>query len=224
MPLTRIPAGCRLLAALALACPLAAAAAAAQQEELPPKFELSPYGGVFVGADLYANAAGTPVRVDSKGALGGRLTWNVSPSFGLEGSWFRTVPTLDAPSTTLPGTRQRLGSLALNLFDLTAFFAYASPREGIYFSLGAGVARLAPAFDGATAGTDARPLFTAGLAYKRFFGGPIGVRVDLRYHGLYTNRATDIGILCGGTTGCYVYDGRKITSTAELSAGVVLRP
>ncbi len=200
-----------------------AAQLAAQQEEIPPKFELSPFGGVFIGATLYNNAAGQPIKVVSKPTYGGRLAWNVSPTFALEASWARTVSTLVAPSTTLPGTQDRAGSVTLNQFDLSALLAYASPREAIHFALGLGFARLTPEITGATAGTDTRPLVVAGIGYERFLGGPVGFRTELRYHGILTNRATDIGILCGGTTGCYVYQTKKFFSSAELTAGLAVR-
>lgn len=208
---------------LALAAGIVAAPLAAQQDYIPPKVELSPFAGILVGASLYQSAAGQPIRAASKAIIGGRLAWNVSPSFGVEASWARMAPTLLAPSTTLPGTDDKVGSVTINQFDLSALLAYASPREAIYFSFGGGFARIAPELTGATAGTDTRALFTAGLGYKRFFGGPVGFRADIKYYGILTNRATDIGILCGGMTGCFVYANKKIFSAAELTAGLVLR-
>jgi hypothetical protein len=208
---------------LALAAGTLAAPLAAQQEYNPPKIELSPFGGVLTGKTLYKTAAGQPVSATTKGTLGVRLTWNVSPQFGLEASWARAVPTLLTPNATLPGTPAKVGTVTINQYDLSALFSFASPREALVFSVGGGVARLAPDFTGATAGTDTRPLLTVGLGYRRFFAGHFGLRTDLRFHGIATSRATDIGILCGGTTGCYVYQDRKFYSSWEFTGGLVIR-
>jgi hypothetical protein len=208
---------------LALAAGIVAAPLAAQQDYIPPKVELSPFAGILVGSTLYRSAAGQTIRATSKATIGARLAWNVSPSFGVEASWGRVVPTLLAPSTALPGTDNKVGSVTIDQLDLSAILAYASPREALYFSLGGGFARIAPEITGATAGTDTRALLTIGVGYKRFFGGPVGFRADVKYHGIMSNRATDIGILCGGTTGCYVYADKKIFSATELTAGLVVR-
>jgi hypothetical protein len=217
MHVTRTWMGFVLLAGLA-ATPLAA-----QEDYLPPKLELSPFVGAFFGANLYANAAGQPVRAATKSLVGGRLTWNVSPTFGFEATYSRSTPSLVTASTALPGTSLNIGTLTLNQFDASAFFAYSSPREAIFFTLGGGVARFTPEIAGATAGTDTRALLVGGAGYKRFLADGIGLRVDAKFHGIITNDATDIGILCGGVTGCYVYSGRKIFSTPELSIGLVVR-
>lgn len=217
MRVTRTWMGFVLLAGLS-ATPLAA-----QQDYLPPKLELSPFVGAFIGANLYANAAGQPVRAATKTLVGGRLTLNLSTTFGLEATYSRTAPSLVTPSAALPGTSLNIGTLTLNQFDASAYFAYSSPREAIFFTLGGGVARFTPEIGGATAGTDTRALLIGGLGYKRFLGDGIGLRIDAKFHGIVTNDATDIGILCGGVTGCYVYSGRKIFSTPELSMGLVVR-
>jgi hypothetical protein len=208
---------------LVLLAGLSATPLAAQQDYLPPKLELSPFAGAFIGANLYANVSGQPIRAATKALVGGRLTWNLSTTFGIEATYSRSTPSLVAPSTTLPGTSLNIGTLTLNQFDVSALFAYSSPREAIFFTLGVGAARFTPEIVGATAGTDTRALLTGGLGYKRFLRGGIGLRIDAKYHGIVTNNATDIGILCGGVTGCFVYTGRKLFSTPELSAGLVVR-
>lgn len=208
---------------LVLLAGVSATPLAAQQDYLPPKLEVSPFIGAFVGAGLYANVGGQTVRTSTTNLLGGRLTFNLSPTFGIEATYSRTSPSLVAPNTTLPGTDQQIGTVTLSQFDLSASFAYSSPREAIFFTLGGGVARFSPEIAGAVAGTDTRALLTGGLGYKRFLTPAVGMRIDAKFHGIVTNDATDIGILCGGVTGCYVYTGRKLLTTPEFSAGLVLR-
>jgi hypothetical protein len=208
---------------LVLLAGLSAAPLAAQQDYLPPKLEVSPFVGAFIGAGLYANVAGQTVTAATKSMIGGRLTWNLSPTFGIEATYSRTTPSLVAPNTALPGIDEKIGTLTLNQFDLSASFAYSSPREAIFFTLGGGIARFSPEIAGAVAGTDTRALLTGGLGYKRFMTPAVGLRIDAKFHGIFTKDATDIGILCGGVTGCFVYTGRKLFSTPEVSAGLVLR-
>lgn len=215
--------GSRTWLGLVLLAGLSATPLTAQQDYLPPKLEVSPFIGAFAGTGLYAKAGGQTVRAATKSIVGGRLTWNLSPTFGIEATYSRTTPSLVAPNTSLPGTDQKIGTVRLTQFDLSASFAYSSPREAIFLTLGGGLARFSPEIVDAVAGTDTRALLTGGLGYKRFVTPAVGLRIDVKYHGIVTNDATDIGILCGGVTGCYAYTGRKLLSTPEVSAGLVLR-
>ncbi|HET7600020.1 MAG TPA: hypothetical protein VFK09_06985 [Gemmatimonadales bacterium] len=210
----------RTAALIGVAAPLAAGMLSAQEPEIPPPVEVTPFIGYYLGGGLYQKGDATATLADAV-TFGGRLAWILSPTFGVELTYARTDPDLRLPSTTQPGTFEVVGDVTLDQLDLDAQIGYSTPREMLYLAFGPGLVRFSPTITGADAGRNTRASANVGLGYKRFFGA-LGLRLEGRYRGVFTGRATDIDISCGGTTGCYTYS-KQVFSSAEFTAGLTAR-
>lgn len=220
---------------LSLAAMLASVAVVlpARAQDRSGTTEITLFGGGYFGGTLYngSNALfSRDVRVATVGTYGIRIGGNVTRWFGIEAGYARAEPDLQGTGsgTGLFGTRQKLGTLELNQFDLNGVFNMGRRRVIPYITLGAGATTLkatttaTPTAPSVSTSTDTRFAANLGGGVKAFFTPHVAMRLDARYRAVYVNdsaRCSD-SIYCDGTH----YrddDRRRWLSAGEVTGGIL---
>lgn len=171
--------------------------------------EIEPFAGYLWGGRFARGSNALfpfSVHVEDHFTYGGRVGYNVTSLFEIEGLFERTETNFVTGSTSGPvfgsGNRQRLGGLDIDYWMGYATFNFGHRRVVPYVSFGAGAARLDPNVPGSTASSDTRFTSSAATGVKVFFTPHFGMRFDGRYFGTLLNdrdRCRDFHTDCSGS-------------------------
>lgn len=206
-----------LLAAAAVALAVPAAA-----QNAPGTWELTPYGGVMFGNQIYQSGT-TTVDVDTAGTFGARLGYNFNRAMAVEFNYGHTTANLNATNYRgISGGNGKIGNLKTDTFEADGLFSWGSERASGYVVLGAGLSVLSPSIDGVATSTDS--FFTASLGVGgKFAVSPnAAIRVEGRFRGTSLSNTTSAGVWCDYYGFCYAYSSSWY-SNGEITGGIVIR-
>jgi len=159
--------------------------------------EIEPFAGYLFGGTFARGTTdvfNTRVNVDDQFAYGGRIGYNITSLFEIEGQFARSEThfvTHTDGGLFGGGSTQRLGDLNINYWLGYMTFNFGHSRAVPYVSFGAGVATLDPRIPGVATSSDTRFTASAGTGIKLFFNPHFGVRLDGRYYATSLNRNRD---------------------------------
>jgi len=209
-----------LVALLALLALLAAAIPASAQN-VPGTWELTPYGGVMFGQQIF-QSGNTTVDVDNAGTFGARLAYNLTPAFGVEFGYGHTSANLNATNyKPFGGGSGKIGHLAQDSFELDGLWHWGSPRASGYFLLGAGLMSMNPSVDGAATSSSTPFTWSLGLGGKWSITPSAAIRVEGRFRSTSLSNTTSQGVWCDFYY-CYAYSSSWY-SNGEITGGVTFR-
>jgi hypothetical protein len=156
--------------------------------------EIEPFAGYLWGGHFARGTTAifsSSVDVEDHFTFGGRIGYNVTSLFEIEGLFERTETHFSTGSTSSPvfggSTDQRLGGLDIDYWMGYATFNFGHRRVVPYVSFGMGAARLDPDVPGSNASSDTRYTTSAATGVKVFFNPHFGMRFDGRYFGTLLN-------------------------------------
>lgn len=155
--------------------------------------EIEPFAGYFFGGRF---ARGTTtlfpsgVDVDDHFTYGGRIGYNVTSLFEIEGQFARTETSFVTHDNSglFNNSTQHLGDLNIDYWLGYMTFNFGHRRAVPYITFGAGAARLDPHIPASMATRDTRFTASAGTGIKVFFTPHAGIRLDGRYYATSLNR------------------------------------
>lgn len=207
--------------AVALAIGLAAAALPASAQNVPGTWELTPYGGVMFGQQIYQGGA-TTVDVENAGTFGGRLGYNLTPAIGVEFGYGHTTANLNATNYKgIPSGSGKIGHLATDTFELDGLFHWGTPRSNGYVLLGLGGMALNPSVDGAATSSSTRFTMSFGIGGKFSVSPNAAIRIEGRFRETSLSNTTSSGIWCDYYY-CYGYS-TSWYANGEITGGLTLR-
>ena len=207
--------------AIALAFGLAAAALPASAQNVPGTWELTPYGGVMFGQQIYQSGT-TTVDVDNAGTFGGRLGYNLTPAFGAEFGYGHTSGNLNATNYKgIPSGSGKIGHLAMDSFELDGLWHWGTQRSSGYVLLGGGVMALNPSVEGAATSSSTRFTWSFGLGGKFSITPNAAIRIEGRFRDTSLSNTTSSGVWCDYYY-CYGYS-TSWYANGEITGGVTFR-
>jgi len=200
---------------------LLAAAIPASAQNVPGTWELTPYGGVMFGQQIF-QSGNTTVDVDNAGTFGARLAYNLTPAFGVEFGYGHTSANLNATNyKPFGGGSGKIGHLAQDSFELDGLWHWGSPRASGYFLLGAGLMSMNPSVDGAATSSSTPFTWSLGLGGKWSITPSAAIRVEGRFRSTSLSNTTSQGVWCDFYY-CYAYSSSWY-SNGEITGGVTFR-
>jgi hypothetical protein len=174
-----------LVPALALAF---AATASAQLRQ--GTTEINVFGGWLFGGEIAhahdvinSDFDHNHVDVGDDAAYGGRVGYNFTSLFELEGEYSRTETNFILRPHNLPD--QNLGDLTIEYFMTYCTFNFGHHRVVPFFTIGAGAAHLNPHLPGTLAQSDVRFTSAIGSGVKIFFCPWFAMRFDARFYSTF---------------------------------------
>lgn len=209
----------RLTCKLAIAAIIVVAAALpASAQNVPGTWELTPYGGVMFGNQIF-QGGNTTVDVDTAGTFGGKLGYNLTPAFQVEFAYGHTSANLNATNYKgISGGSGKIGHLATDSFEADALWHWGSPRSSGYVVLGLGAMALAPSVDGASTSSSTRFTYSFGVGGKFAVSPSAAIRVEGRFRGTDLGTTTSSGVWCDFYY-CYAYSSTWYYS-GEITGGL----
>jgi opacity protein-like surface antigen len=153
--------------------------------------EIEPFAGYLWGGHFSRGTTSifdTRVNVEDRFTYGGRIGYNITNLFEIEGLFQRaethfTTDSDNGGPVFGGGGEQRLGALDIDYWMGYATFNFGHRRAVPYFSIGMGAARLDPDVPGVAAESDTRYTASAATGVKIFFNPHFALRLDGRYFG-----------------------------------------
>jgi opacity protein-like surface antigen len=210
--------------ALAALLVLAATALPASAQNAPGTWELTPYGGVMFGNQIFQGGQGgrTTVDVDTAGTLGARLGYNLSREFGVEFAYGHTTANLNGTNYPgIPGGRGKIGHLATDSFEMDGVFSWGTPRESGYFLVGAGSMLLDPTVTGVSTSSSTRFMWSIGVGGKFAITPNAAIRIEGRVRDTSLPHTTSNGVWCDFFW-CYGYSSSWYAN-GEITGGLTFR-
>ena len=158
--------------------------------------EIEPFVGYLWGGHFDRGTTSIfPFTVDVQDhfTFGGRVGYNITNTFEVEGLYQRTETNFETHShdggPVFGGgdNHQLLGGLDIDYFLGYATFNFGHARAVPYVSFGMGAAHLNPNVPGTVAESDTRYTVSAATGVKVFFTPHFGMRFDGRYFGTLLN-------------------------------------
>lgn len=209
----------RLILAAALA--LAAATLPASAQNVTGTWELTPYGGVMFGQQIY-ESGNTTIDVDNAGTFGGRLAYNVTPAFGVEFGYGHTTANLQATNyKPYGGGSGKIGHLASDSFELDALWHWGSPRASGYVLIGAGIMSMNPSVDGVATESSTPFTMSFGIGGKWSITPNAAIRIEGRFRDTNLGNTTSSGVWCDYYY-CYGY-ATSWYANGEITGGITFR-
>jgi opacity protein-like surface antigen len=209
------------LAALLMA---AAAALPASAQNTPGTWELTPYGGVMFGQQIFQGGQGgrTTVDVDTSATYGARLGYNLTPAFGVEFGYGHTSGDLNGTNVPgIPNGQGKIGHLAMDSFELDGLFHWGTPRANGYFLLGAGAMLLDPTVTGVSTSSSSRFTWSLGIGGKFAITPNAAIRIEGRFRDTSLSNTTSSGVWCDYYY-CYAYSSSWYAN-GEITGGLTFR-
>jgi hypothetical protein len=205
---------------LGLVAVLALCGIPASAQNIAGSWEITGVGGGYFGGQVYQ---GDLARVDASTTYeyGARLGYNLTDGVGIEASWTRAEPALEATPTGSVGLPIRIGTLTSDTYELNGLFSVGSREASFYIVLSAGATTLAPQILGSDALASTRFSASAGMGGKFWLSRNFGLRVEGRWRWVVTGATTDAGIWCDPFV-CYGYS-TSVYNYPDLTGGVTLR-
>jgi outer membrane protein with beta-barrel domain len=168
--------------------------------------EIEPFVGYLWGGQFDRGTTAiftSTVDVEDHLTFGGRIGYNFTNTFEIEGLYERTethFETHDHNGGPVFGGNgsQRLGDLDIDYFLGYATFNFGHSRAVPYVTFGMGAAHLNPDVPGFVAESDTRYTVSAGTGVKVFFTPHFGMRFDGRYFGTLLNNDHNHDCHCHG--------------------------
>jgi hypothetical protein len=149
--------------------------------------EINPFGGWLFGGEIaHVHAFDndfdhhTHVDVSDDAAYGGRIGYNFTSLFQLEGEYQHTDTNFVLRLDNAPD--QNLGDLKIDYFMSYATFNFGHSRVVPFFTIGAGAANLVPNVPGTFSDSEVRFTTAAGGGVKVFLNPHFGFRFDGRFY------------------------------------------
>ena len=208
-----------VLAAAALV--LAAAALPASAQNAPGTWELTPYGGVMFGQQIYQGGS-TTIDADNAGTFGGRLGYNLTPAFTAEFAYGHATSNLEATNyKPLGGGSGKIGHLASDSFELEGLWHWGSPRANGYFLLGGGAMMMNPSVDGVATSSSTYFTWSLGIGGKWSVSESAAIRIEGRFRDTNLGNTTSSGVWCDFYY-CYGYS-TSWYANGEITGGITFR-
>lgn len=205
-----------------VAAALAVTSLPASAQNVAGSWELTPYGGVTFGNQIYQGGQ-TTVDVDTAGTFGARLAYNVNRAFGVEFGYGHTTANLNATHYGgFVSGQGKIGNLKTDIFELDALFHWGSPRASGYVLLGGGAAVLSPKIDGVATSSDTRFTMSFGVGGKFAVSDTAAIRVEGRFRDTSLSNTTSAGVWCDYYGFCYAYS-TSWYANGEITAGITFR-
>ncbi len=203
---------------------VAAAALPASAQNVPGTWELTPYGGVMFGQQIYQGGQGgrTTVDVDTSATYGARLGYNLNPAFEVEFGYGHTSGDLNGTNVPgIPGGQGKIGHLAMDSFELDGLFHWGTPRASGYFLLGAGAMLLDPTVTGVSTSSSTRFTWSLGIGGKFAITPNAAIRIEGRFRDTSLSNTTSSGVWCDYYY-CYAYSSSWYAN-GEITGGLTFR-
>jgi len=196
----------------------------AMQGEGGSHFELTGFGGLALGNELY-QAGGAELGLEDGSTFGGRAAFFPNPKLGIELSYAKTSGDLgEIEGTSGFANPVPYGELDVQQADVAALMSQggdAKAKTQGYVIVGAGVTRFRGDIEAASGSTEStRFAWLAGLGTKLRMGDRSAVRLEGRYRSTNTD-ANDV-VYTDVNGNPYGYDAHWYR-TWEISAGLNLK-
>jgi opacity protein-like surface antigen len=198
----------------------AAAAVPAAAQNVAGTWELTAFGGVTFGNQIYQSGNKT-IDVDTAGTFGGRLGYNLTPAFEVEFDYGHTSSDLTGTNYA-NGKNGKIGTLKMDVFELDGLWHWGNRRNSGYFIFGAGLAVMDPSVEGAATSSDSRFTYSLGVGGKFSITPSAAIRVEGRFRGTSLSNTTSQGVWCDYYGYCYTYSSSWY-SNGEITAGITFR-
>ncbi|HTR02192.1 MAG TPA: outer membrane beta-barrel protein [Thermoanaerobaculia bacterium] len=212
----------RLFLTAALA--IAAAALPASAQNAPGTWELTPYGGVMFGQQIYQGGQNgrTTIDADNAGTFGARIGYNLNRAFEVEFGYGHTSANLSG--TNYPGIgggEGKIGHLAMDSFELDGLFSWGNPRASGYVLLGAGAMMLDPSVSGVATSSSTRFTWSFGVGGKFGITPNAAFRIEGRFRDTSLSNTTSSGVWCDYYY-CYAYS-TSWYANGEITGGLTFQ-